>query len=59
MRNKPLKGLITKQSPLQHGTLEDFQSGKNGHNPDTMKGSHEDWHLDQSLKLKNKKKSKD
>jgi len=33
-------------SPAKHGTTDDFLYGKNGHNPDTMEGKHEDWHTD-------------
>ena len=36
------------KSPAKHGKLEDFQYGRNGHNPDTMSAKHEDWHLKQS-----------
>jgi len=35
-----------KESPAKHGTTDDFLYGKNGHNPDTMEGKHEDWHTD-------------
>tara|TARA_Y100001963_G_scaffold43258_1_gene60650 strand:- start:353 stop:3250 length:2898 start_codon:yes stop_codon:yes gene_type:complete len=35
-------------TPMKHGTFEDFQYGRNGHNPDTMSAKHEDWHLKQS-----------
>ena len=31
-------------SPAKHGTTDDFLYGRNGHNPDTMEGKHEDWH---------------
>ena len=31
-------------SPVKHGTTDDFLYGRNGHNPDTMEGKHEDWH---------------
>lgn len=34
--------------PMNHGSLEDFQLGRNGHNPDTMSSKHEDWHAKQS-----------
>ena len=33
-------------SPAKHGTTDDFLYGRNGHNPDTMEGKHEDWHTD-------------
>ena len=43
-------------SPAKHGSLEDFQKGVNGHNPDTMSADHEDWHLKQSGDSPNKQK---
>ena len=33
-------------SPTKHGTTEDYQLGRNGHNPDTIESSHGDWHTD-------------
>ena len=33
-----------KSSPAKHGSTDDFLYGRNGHNPDTMEGKHEDWH---------------
>tara|TARA_R110002020_G_scaffold99400_2_gene235916 strand:+ start:5138 stop:7333 length:2196 start_codon:yes stop_codon:yes gene_type:complete len=46
--NKRKDWLPNEQSPMNHGSFEDFQYGRNGHNPDTMKASHEDWHAKQS-----------
>jgi len=48
MAYQKLPGIYRKESPAKHGTLEDFQYGRNGHNPDTMSAKHEDWHLKQS-----------
>lgn len=36
------------KSPINHGSTEDFQYGRNGHNPDIMEGKHEDWHGDKA-----------
>ena len=36
----------SEKSPAKHGTTDDFLYGRNGHNPDTMEGKHEDWHTD-------------
>ena len=43
---KHLKSI--KSPPTKDGSLQDFQSGTKGHNPDTMSASHEDFHLKQS-----------
>jgi len=48
------KGSCRKKSPNKHGSLEDFQYGRNGHNPDTMSAEHEDFHLKQSKESPNK-----
>jgi len=48
------KGSCRKSSPTKHGSLEDFQRGRNGHNPDTMSAKHEDFHLKQSKSSPNK-----
>ena len=51
------KGSCKKDSaPTKHGSLEDFQYGRNGHNPDTMSAKHEDFHLKQSGESPNKKR---
>jgi len=43
-----MKGPMFFKSALKHGSTEDFQYGRNGHNPDIMEGSHEDWHGDKA-----------
>ena len=50
---KHLKSI--KSSPTKDGSLEDFQKGVKGHNPDTMSAKHEDFHLKQSGESPNKK----
>ena len=45
---KGAPGSCRKRSPNKHGSLEDFQKGIKGHNPDTMSAKHEDFHLKQS-----------
>ena len=47
-------------SPAKHGTTMDFSYGRNGHHPDKMEASHEDWHrakAERQEKLKKKKPS--
>jgi len=51
---KGAKGSCRKKSPNKHGSLEDFQKGVKGHNPDTMSAKHEDFHLKQSKDSPNK-----
>ena len=51
---KGAPGSCRKSSPTKHGSLEDFQRGRNGHNPDTMSAKHEDFHLKQSKSSPNK-----
>jgi len=45
-------------SPAKHGTTNDFLYGRNGHNPDIMEGSHEDWHTDRIKLTPEEKKEK-
>ena len=52
---KGAPGSCRKRSPNKHGSLEDFQNGTKGHNPDTMSAKHEDFHLKQSDDSPNKK----
>ena len=52
---KGAPGSCRKRSPNKHGSLEDFQNGTKGHNPDTMSAKHEDFHLKQSGESPNKK----
>jgi hypothetical protein len=52
---KGAPGSCRKRSPNKHGSLEDFQKGIKGHNPDTMSAKHEDFHLKQSGESPNKK----
>ena len=56
MAYKKLPGIYRKESPVKHGSLEDFQYGRKGHNPDTMSADHEDYHLKQSGESPNKQK---
>ena len=44
--------------PTKHGTTDDFLYGRNGHNPDIMEGSHEDWHTDRIELTPEEKKEK-